>query len=70
MPGPHRGDVHLRSRQGRRSYEVGYEVRGGIDAQGCRVWSAWKVLGRGASWEEAFSDADRRPATLPKPGAA
>lgn len=58
MPGDRRGDARLRSRKGVLTYEVGYEVRGGLHPNGQHTWSKWMVIGRGSSWEAAFKDAE------------
>jgi hypothetical protein len=55
MPGDRHGEVRICSQNSVLTYEVGYKIRGGLHLNGRHSWSQWKVMGRGSSWEKAFT---------------
>lgn len=58
-PGDRVGFVVVRRKSVADRFEVGYYTRGGRAPSGMLLSHDWKVMGKGASWEEAFARASR-----------
>lgn len=72
-PGDRAGFVVVRRKNVADRFEVGYYTRGKRAPSGMLLSHDWTVMGKGASWEEAFdhaSRAERKPSTKKHVGQA
>jgi hypothetical protein len=59
-PGDRVGFTVIRRKNVVDRFEVGYYTRGGRTPGGTSLSHDWTVMGKGASWEEAFARASTR----------